>query len=82
MRQKIKHQVHQGDKSYLCISRSDHTIEISEAITGGTFRRLPVNLATASQLITLKAEPFCRALREKLDQAQRGGNPKLFLHKA
>lgn len=82
MRQKIKHQVHQGDKSYLCISRADFGVEISEAIAGGNFRRLSVNQATAKQLINLKPEPFCRALREKLDHAQRTGNQKLFLHKA
>lgn len=65
--------------SYLCIKTPQGAYQISEKITDGAFRRLPVNQRTAMDMAEKHDAAFAEAVKNHLDAAQRVNNPRLLL---
>ena len=65
--------------SYLCIRTPAGGYDISEKLPTGKFRRLPVNQATAQSLSIKNDIDFVGSVKNRLDAAQRGNNPRLLL---
>lgn len=65
--------------SYLCIQTPEGGYQISEKLSEGKFRRLPVNQATAQTIAAKVDTDFVLEVKNRLDAAQRNSDPRLLL---